>query len=547
MDESRLSLPVAQLRLEAATRPFEIVIAEAQGLLPDAEARDGPDLPALHVAIGNALSLRGDHAAAIRHLNQAHDAAVRIGERALEAEAAAGIGAVLLAADDHSAALQHFERAEKIAMECGYDRLRANLLRRMGVSFSILGRHQQAMQHLAEAGAVLGALENTTVDRLHLTNSTLNARSREIESWPADHPGFANANEALLPRWLELAADARRSGIERMELIALGNYAINAREAGSLAESVRVLHDLIPRYEALEMWPNVVISWNHLGYAYEAMRDPQAAKHAFEQALRLLGDGGSARERHDAYDGLARVCEAMGDAWGALAAVKAARAIDAQMNDEEARRLAAQRQHRAELARVTERWVRLAEQDPLTGLNNRRALETWLIADDRDTDGMFSLLLLDLDGFKAINDRFGHAVGDRVLQEIGRLLRDSCRDADIPVRYGGEEFVVALPDTDGPAAHVIAERIRSSIAGFAWNDIAKHLEVTASIGCASSAEIGDADVVPDALHSQIARDGIDAASIDAVLARADRRLYEAKRLGRNQVCADDDSAAPAAA
>jgi diguanylate cyclase (GGDEF)-like protein len=531
--EARFSAPVAALRAAAAMRPFESIIVEARRLLPEAEARGGPDFPALHILAGNALSAGGDLADAIRHLNQAYDAAMRIPDLPLEAEAAAGIGATLLAADDHGAALQHFERAEKLATECGYDLLRANLLRRMGVSFSILGRHQQAMQHLAEAGAVLGALEDTAVDRLQLTNSTLNARSREIESWPADHPGFAEANAALLPRWLELADDARRGDVERMELIALGNYAINARHAGALEDSIRVLHDLIPRYDALGMKPNVVISWNHLGYASEALGDWSGAKRAFEEALTLLGDGGSARERRDACDGLARACEAIGDAWGALAAVKAARLIETQMDDEEARRVAAQRQHRAELARVTERRVRLVEQDPLTGLSNRRALETWLKSNAREGDAMFSLLLLDLDGFKDINDRFGHAVGDHVLQDVGKLLRQSCREADIPVRYGGEEFVVALPDTDAHEAYVIAERIRTSIASFPWSRVAPGLAVTTSVGCASSDETSVDGPGSDAGHTQLGAD----ASLDAVLARADRRLYEAKRQGRNRVCA----------
>jgi diguanylate cyclase (GGDEF)-like protein len=223
----------------------------------------------------------------------------------------------------------------------------------------------------------------------------------------------------------------------------------------------------------------------------------------------------------------------MAAARGAHAAVNAAPRIDTQLDHEEARGQAAQRQHRAELARVTERWVRLAEQDPLTDLSNRRALETWLNGGARDGDGLFSLLLLDLDRFKGVNDRFGHAVGDRVLQEVGKLLRESCREVDIPVRYGGEEFVVALPHTDAHEAYAIAERIRTSIAAFPWSRIAPDLAVTASVGCASSDEPNVEGARSDAEHTQLGAD----AALDAVLARADRRLYEAKRQGRNRVVA----------
>jgi diguanylate cyclase (GGDEF)-like protein len=164
---------------------------------------------------------------------------------------------------------------------------------------------------------------------------------------------------------------------------------------------------------------------------------------------------------------------------------------------------------------LTERWERLAEQDPLTGLNNRRALETWLETCMRDPRLPFSLLLLDLDGFKAINDRFGHAIGDRVLVDIGRLLRAGCRVQDIPVRFGGDEFVVALPGADEVEAYAIAERMREGIAAHKWDMVAPGLAATTSVGCACSSEGADAN---------------------AVFAQADRRLYQAKRSGRNQVC-----------
>src|SRR4029078_3719203 len=113
------------------------------------------------------------------------------------------------------------------------------------------------------------------------------------------------------------------------------------------------------------------------------------------------------------------------------------------------------------------------------------------------------------------------------------LLRQSCREADIPVRYGGEEFVVALPQTDAHEAYLIAERIRASIAGFPWSTVAPNLAVTASVGCASSDEIDVEGAGVDAGHTQLGGDG----AVDTVLARAYLRRYEAQRQGRNRVCA----------
>lgn len=127
-----------------------------------------------------------------------------------------------------------------------------------------------------------------------------------------------------------------------------------------------------------------------------------------------------------------------------------------------------------------------------------------------------TLLLLDMDHFKSIDDRFGHAVGDAVLRQMGALLAASCRASDLAVRYGGEEFVLALTSVDRAAAVEIADRLRSTVAAHDWPSIAPGLSAAVSIGVASASEAGDAG---------------------ALLALTDRRLYAAKHGGRNQVVA----------
>ena len=136
-----------------------------------------------------------------------------------------------------------------------------------------------------------------------------------------------------------------------------------------------------------------------------------------------------------------------------------------------------------------------------------------------------SVAVLDLDRFKAVNDRFGHQVGDRVLQRAAEILHRNVREADVVARAGGEEFVVVMPHTDAEAAATCAERLRRAIAAGAWASIAPGLAITTSIGLVTTTTV----------------DG----TVDAVVRLADRRLYAAKSAGRNRV--DATSYAPATA
>jgi diguanylate cyclase (GGDEF)-like protein len=130
-----------------------------------------------------------------------------------------------------------------------------------------------------------------------------------------------------------------------------------------------------------------------------------------------------------------------------------------------------------------------------------------------------SLLMLDVDHFKRVNDTFGHAAGDQVLQAIGKLLRDSCRVYDVPGRYGGEEFCILLPETRLGNTNVVAERIRSRLEATELGSAGTPIHVTVSIGIAGIDSSQDVDEV----------------SPSALLDRADRALYTAKHRGRNRI------------
>jgi len=170
----------------------------------------------------------------------------------------------------------------------------------------------------------------------------------------------------------------------------------------------------------------------------------------------------------------------------------------------------------------------MAVTDALTGLYNRRYMESHLaslLAQARP-DRPLSLLIIDIDHFKPINDTYGHAAGDEVLREFAGRIARSIRGIDLAARYGGEEFVVIMPDTSLSAAASVAERLRLAIAEetFRVSSHAAGLRVTASLGVSGPG--GDAD---------------------AMLKRADLALYEAKRAGRNRVVLQKPGPAPAVA
>jgi two-component system, cell cycle response regulator len=167
--------------------------------------------------------------------------------------------------------------------------------------------------------------------------------------------------------------------------------------------------------------------------------------------------------------------------------------------------------------------IELAITDGLTGLFNRRYMETHLgtLVDQSAARGKpITVLVLDIDYFKAINDGYGHDAGDDVLREFALRIRKATRNIDLACRYGGEEFVIVMPETDMAVATAVAERLRRRIATepFAIQKGARHLEVTISIGIAALSGIGD--------------------NAATILKRADQALYRAKRDGRNRVVPD---------
>ncbi len=175
-----------------------------------------------------------------------------------------------------------------------------------------------------------------------------------------------------------------------------------------------------------------------------------------------------------------------------------------------------------EAERLRIRLEHQAHRDQLTQLYNRHYLVDKLNTSfrrSRRNDRPLTLVLADLDHFKRINDRYSHAIGDQVLIQVAELLRSNLRQSDVAGRYGGEEFLLILPDTDEQAAFRVCEKLRRCIHGYPWERIAPGLKVTISMGICAQAQ---------------------ASSHEELLQMADRFLYAAKASGRNRIVSRSD-------
>jgi diguanylate cyclase len=173
-----------------------------------------------------------------------------------------------------------------------------------------------------------------------------------------------------------------------------------------------------------------------------------------------------------------------------------------------------------EIVRVHKRAKVLEEEtllDPLTGVNNRRAYEKRIqeeFARFERREGIFSILMIDIDNFKSVNDHYGHWAGDRCLEELTKLINRILRGTDFLARYGGEEFIIILPGTDEQGICIVAERLRELVkrARFLCQD--EEIPLTVSVG---GTPVKPSDE-----------------NVETIFKRVDSALYEAKRTGRNR-------------
>jgi two-component system cell cycle response regulator len=515
----RLTAEVAEL--EALSRfTVEGIAERAERVAAEAE---GPDLTVLRLRallVGADMArCRGEHAEAGRSAQAISRRAVEDGRPFLRARSAYVLAAIFQELGDSATALEHAVDAVDLLDDDAPPELRIDHSLRLA---DCLGRHGDASassryadvlaltHELGDARRALVVLNNWAYIETLLGRfaealpiaQQLESRSAELGEplsvGRLDTLGrvligldrVADAEAVLLPGLSPEALDSSTDGDAGADFLL--TLAEVRRRLGRLAEARQALDDCVARCDR-----------HGLTAIRVRAREEQAELHA------ARGDHRAAFTEHKLFhQQLMELQSARRDA--------RARAVQAMYETSEARR-------------QSRRYRELSLRDPLTGLYNRRHIDEQLarlLGPGSMPAASLSIALIDLDHFKRVNDTFGHDVGDAVLRRVADLLQaavpaDGARalGGSFAARMGGEEFLLVLVDTPPGRAAVLAEDLRSTIAGRSWEDITGDLPVTASIGV--TAVTGSADQTPAAL-----------------LGRADALLYRAKEQGRDRVVTD---------
>lgn len=499
------------------------------------ELNDSPAKAATLNWIGNVHGRRADYRAAFRAQFEALGLQRAAGDRNSEGDSLNWLGIIHLSIGDLSQAMEAFT-ASLDAKEAVRDKLGiAHCLNNIGNIYGQLGDYGMALDHhtralelrreLGDTNGLAVALLNvgTTYDEQGVFTRALSFyyEALGLARGIGERLTEANilANLSCLHRKagdfaqaLDYAQSARTAAADASALFVEIDARISAGEAlttlGQMADAVRELKEALALAERIESRRLIYMAHLALSKAHEAAGDMEAALRHFKAYHKVEDEVFNAESERRIEAVIAQKEIERSQREAELLRTRNDELTAA--NEEKARLLDALRLQAEELER-------LSREDGLTGLFNRRHVEDalaleWERAQRFSRD--LTVVMVDVDHFKAVNDRFSHAAGDRVLRETGRILRDGTRAVDVAGRWGGEEFVLLLVETPPEGAVRLAEKLRGAVEAHDWCAVAPALRVTASFGVAG---IHEAD------------------SPGALLAAADARLYAAKRAGRNRV------------
>ncbi|MFL5539540.1 MAG: diguanylate cyclase [Longimicrobiaceae bacterium] len=468
--------------------------------------------------IGSVHWRRSDHPAALQATLRALALHRAGGDREGEGESRNNLGNVYYHRGDMARALEHFTAVLQISRELD-DRLGishavnniGNIHGRLGQYARALEHHERALLLKREVGDVRG--EGTALVNVGTDHESLEDYPRALEFYTAalEHCRLHGDRLTEAGVLCDLGDVQRKTG-------AFGRALTWYREAvdASLAAGT-AYHEAEARIGS--------------GLALAALGDAPGAVAEIAQALALAERIDSRVLVYEAHLALSEAYEAAGDAAKALEHFRAYHRVEDEVFSAEAERriqavlvkaeVEASQREAELLRRQAGELERLSREDSLTGLFNRRHVDAalaleWERASRFGRD--LTVAMADIDHFKAVNDRFSHAVGDEVLRRVGEILRGGTRAVDVAGRWGGEEFVLLLVETPPERAAGLCEKLRAAVEAHDWSAVAPGLAVTLSLGVAGNGEAAD----PAAL-----------------LAAADARLYQAKRAGRNRVVSPD--------
>jgi diguanylate cyclase (GGDEF)-like protein len=466
-----------------------------------------------------------------------------VGDEIAVARALRAISFIQDVLGDFSHALEHQLRALEIDERNGITANRAVTLRTIGLVCSKTGDHAAGLEFYRQSlAACTGENHND-----HERAKTLNNIGINLKNLGRHEESLAALTEAL--------QTFEALGLPLLQCATLNNLGLVHGKLGDTAAAERTLRDALSRSESLAYVQGTAHAQMALGRLYAAQARNEEARERLLAALRIC-------ERHsikltcfECHEALALLYERLGDSVKALHHFRRFHDIEREVHLESAnnklrafaiqfqvatakRDAELQRERQAVLTRANaeldalnvslteanlqktmllDQLERQTFEDALTGLANRRRLDQRL-ADEFALalrhERPLAVAIADLDNFKLVNDRFSHAVGDAVLRTVAMLLSSQVRHTDLVARFGGEEFVLVLVQTDADAALRVCEKLRAAVERHAWETIQPGLALTISIGvCADTALVGH----------------------ERMLASADRNLYLAKASGRNRV------------
>ncbi len=436
---------------------------------------------------------------ALRSLTEALELLPTV-RRTERAAAHQDLGTVKLYLGQHDEAMAQLLTALELRDLIGDEQGRADVENNLGIVFYQRGTLDEAER------AYRSALER----RLRLNDADGVAAARNnLAKVLTDRGRYPEASEQLL------LARAIWSGLGNLRgmAMAITNLGIVHRDQGELAAAAERLEEALAIKREIADVLGACETATFLGRVRAEQRRTDEALALLQRAAADAERLGVAGELATACLALADVHESFGDHAGALAWFRRYHDADRRGFDERS----SERLHALQVSFQLARAEQESATDELTGLRNRRAFDREvmeLLRVARRDAKLLSVALLDLDDFKQVNDRFGHAVGDEVLRRVAEVLRLHTRSGDLPCRYGGEEFALALPDTDLADAVRAADQLRRRIRDIDWAEVHPDLTVTTSIGVATLEEGAD---------------------LPQLLARADRELYRAKHQGKDRV------------
>lgn len=502
--------PLAQaLRIRAmaqgSTGNITAALEDFEAALPLAQRADDTLLisQCLH---GKAVALKhqGAYATAITTLDEAILLARKAGnERALRLSLIAQ-AACHGSLSNYGEAINCLTEARELTQEAFIDE-QGQLLGNIAMVYFESGQLGEALRYFEEAVST-DALTPHASYHCH----TLISYSQALRAAGQQERAVRAAEDAL-----KLAYQQHNQALEATALVALGEALVHTTHAETTLQAAHRLAQKLGLPEPL------FSSTRALGTFYVAQNKAPLGIPWLQQALTLAEASERLFLQSELHQTLSAAYEQQGELALALEHYQRFHALYAQLHQESAKNRMQSQLARKEAERARQETEQLRQQvleDPLTQLYNRRFLNQFLereIARSRRNALPLSVILLDIDNFKQVNDQHSHRLGDQVLLAFATLLRLSSRQSDVLVRPSGDEFILIAPETTLPDAQTLAERLRRVVAEHPWETLAPGLVLTASIG------------VVDLLHNDS----------EDLLDRADQRLYQAKRSGKNQVAA----------